>query len=67
MPASCGYRFEGSYWNNPIGIDRADEPKLLYAFNLLVGHTGILSLTPVLLLGWIGLFRTARSAKGMPG
>ena len=61
------YRFEGSYWNNPIGIDRADEPKLLYAFNLLVGHTGILSQTPVLLLGWIGMIRTARSAESMPG
>jgi len=61
------YRFEGSYWNHPIGIDRADEPKLLYAFNLLVGHTGILSLTPVLWLGWIGMIRTARSAEGLPG
>jgi hypothetical protein len=58
------YRFPGSYWRNPGGIDRADEPKLLYAFNLLVGHTGILSLTPVLLLGWIGMGRTARSDSG---
>jgi hypothetical protein len=54
------YRFPGSYWNDPTGIDRADEPKLLYACNLLVGHTGILSLTPVLLLGWIGMVRTSR-------
>ena len=61
------YRFEGSYWNNPIGIDRAEEPKLVYAFNLLVGHTGILSLTPVLLLGWVGMIRMARSAEGMRG
>ena len=56
------YRFEGSYWHNPTGLDRAEEPKLLYAFNLLFGHTGILSLTPVLALGWIGMVRTARHA-----
>jgi hypothetical protein len=52
------YRFAGSYWRNPDGLDRADEPKLLYALNLLIGHTGILSLTPVLVLGWIGMVRT---------
>jgi len=61
------YRFAGSYWHNPVGIDLADEPKLLYAFNLLVGHTGILSLTPVLVLGWIGMVRGARAVRGAPG
>jgi len=55
------YRFAGSYWRNPGGTDRANEHKLLYAFNLLAGHTGILSLTPVLVLGWIGMVR--RSAR----
>jgi hypothetical protein len=54
------YQFAGSYWRNPVGIDAADEHKLAYAANLLVGHTGILSLTPVLLLGWIGMVRTVR-------
>jgi hypothetical protein len=52
------YRFAGSYWLNPGGVDRADEHKLVYAFHLLVGHSGILSLTPALLLGWIGAVRT---------
>jgi hypothetical protein len=52
------YRFAGSYWLNPAGIDRTGEHKLVYAVNLLVGHTGILSLTPALLVGWIGMVRT---------
>ena len=51
------YEFEGSYWLTPAGIDLADDPKPVYAFHLLAGHTGILSLTPVLLLGWIGMMR----------
>lgn len=59
------YRFAGSYWRDPRGLDRADEHKLLYAFNLLAGHTGILSLTPVLLLGWIGMVRTTTRSEGM--
>lgn len=58
------YEFAGSYWLAPQGIDLADEPKLLYATNLLVGHTGILSLTPVLLIGWIGMVRTAARVSG---
>ena len=53
------YQFAGSYWLNPGAIDRAAEHKLVYATHLLVGHTGILSLTPALLLGWIGMVRTA--------
>ena len=58
------YKFADSYWLNPQGIDRADENKLRYAVNLLVGHTGILSLTPVLLLGWTGMVRTAMRSPG---
>lgn len=58
------YEFAGSYWLNPARTDLADEHKLVYAFNLLVGHTGILSMTPVLLLGWIGMVRTAARGHG---
>jgi hypothetical protein len=58
------YEFAGSYWLNPTRTDRADEHKLVYAANLLVGHTGILSMTPVLLLGWIGMVRTAARGHG---
>ncbi len=58
------YLYPGSYWRQPWGVDRADESTLVYAGHLLVGHTGILSLTPVLLLGWIGMVRTA--SRGTP-
>lgn len=57
------YLFPGSYWRYPTGLDRAQEPVLVYAFNLLAGHSGILSLTPVLLLGWIGMVRTAAATR----
>ena len=60
------YRFEGSYWNNPTGINRAEEPKLLYALNLLVGHRGSVA-DALLLLGWAGMIRMARSAEGLRG
>jgi hypothetical protein len=53
------YQFAGASLEAPIGIEAADDGKLVYAFHLLAGHTGILSLTPVLLLGWIGMGRTA--------
>ena len=58
------YDFEGSYFSAPVGLDTADEPKIIYAMHLLVGHMGILSLTPVLLLGWIGMVRTTRDPHG---
>jgi hypothetical protein len=56
------YEFAGSYWLEPAQIDLANETKVIYAAHLLVGHAGILSLTPVLLLGWIGMIRT--TARG---
>jgi hypothetical protein len=56
------YTYADSYWLHPVGIDAADENKIIYAANLLVGHTGILSLTPALLLGWIGMVRTSLGA-----
>ncbi len=61
------YQFAGSYWRNPPGIDRAEEHKLLYAFNLVFGHTGILSLSPVLVLGWIGMVRSTGRSAGRGG
>ena len=61
------YRFADSYWLNPAGIDTVDENKIIYAAHLLIGHTGILSLTPALLLGWLGMVRTAiRAADASP-
>ena len=55
------YEYVGSHWakrhNVPRepGIDFIDEPKEVYAFNLLIGHHGLFSLTPLWLLSLIGM------------
>ncbi len=42
-----------SYWLHRQGIDRGEPSKADYALHVLIGHHGILSLTPVWLLsGW---------------
>jgi hypothetical protein len=55
------YEFAGSHWSKlhnvprEPGIDFIDEPKEVYAFNFLIGHHGLFSLTPVWLLALAGL------------
>jgi hypothetical protein len=49
---SKAFKFEGSYWKRPDGIDALDESKLLYAFNILFGHHGFFIMTPILLFGF---------------
>ncbi|MEN6458438.1 MAG: hypothetical protein ABFC63_05865 [Thermoguttaceae bacterium] len=44
-----------SYWNEPKGLDRGEPSPKMYAANVLVGHHGLLSLTPVWLLSLVGL------------
>jgi hypothetical protein len=56
------YEFPGSYWSRKRGIDAAADPVWLSAFHLLLGHHGILSLTPVFLLSLAGMLRWKRSA-----
>lgn len=58
------YEYEGSHWAKrhlipkPTGIDFIDEPKHVYAFNLLFGHHGLFSLTPIFLLALTRLTTT---------
>ncbi len=58
------YEYEGSHWRNVAdlenprhSIDWANrfEDKPTYALNLLVGHRGVFSLTPVFVLTLVGL------------
>jgi hypothetical protein len=56
------YEYEGSHWVPPgvykRGIDfarRNGETRATYAFHLLIGHHGIFSLTPVMLLAVAGM------------
>jgi hypothetical protein len=55
------YQYEGSYWREPRGIDAASEPKWFYLFNLLLGHHGIFSLTPLFLIAFYGMLRPGQS------
>jgi hypothetical protein len=71
------YEYEGSHWRNlpdqsKRGIDWAKnkESRGAYAFHLLLGHHGWLSLTPVYLLGLGGMMLSVwrlRAGSDQPG
>ena len=44
-----------SYWKYPAGIDKGEASVGRYAFNVLIGHHGIFSLTPIWLLAIPGV------------
>ena len=48
------YDYKDSYWLDPKGIDEGEEWTALYAANMLVGHHGFFSLTPVWVLSVVG-------------
>jgi hypothetical protein len=48
-------KFE-SYWRNPKGVDIGEPSRVKYALHALVGHHGIVSLTPIWLLAIPGMF-----------
>jgi hypothetical protein len=50
------YAYPGSYWlpENLRGVDVGESSPLVYAFNCLIGHHGLFSLTPIWLLSAIG-------------
>jgi len=43
-----------SYWNHPVGLDAGEPSVGRYALNVLVGHHGIFSLTPLWLMSLCG-------------
>ena len=43
--------FKGFHFKNAGGIDGLREPKHIYAFNVLIGHHGVFSMTPLFLFG----------------
>ncbi len=51
------YEYEGSYWTpeNKAGVDKGEASRAAYAFNSLLGHTGVFSLTPIWLLSIVGI------------
>ena len=50
------YVHEGipSYWSNPQGLDANTESTATYFFHCVLGHHGLLSMTPIYLLTLIG-------------
>jgi hypothetical protein len=55
------HQYTGSYfWKRRAGIDALREPKYLYAFHALIGHHGLLSMTPLFLFSLAGLARNLR-------
>ncbi len=64
------YEFEGSHWLTPLEYDwfnKHPEPKWLYLFHLTLGHHGIISLSPVILVSLYGAHRAAwrRNPRGL--
>lgn len=51
------YRFEGSYWQNPKGLDAIHPDRGPYIFHMFLGFRGLFSMTPILLLGLVSFFR----------
>ena len=49
-----------SYWANPRDLDASQETPLVYLFHCVLGHHGLLSLTPVLCLSICGWMMTLR-------
>ncbi|HUS37994.1 MAG TPA: hypothetical protein VMX74_01005, partial [Pirellulales bacterium] len=45
-------------------VDRGEQSRALYAVHCLVGHHGILSLTPVWLISLLGVFMLSRNREG---
>jgi len=60
------YRYEGSYWQNPQGLDAVHPNKWVYIFNLLLGYKGLFFMTPLLalgLVGWVGILKKDANSK----
>lgn len=62
------YVHEGvaSYWSTPRDLDANTETWPVYLFHCILGHHGLLSLSPVLLLTLLGWMCWLRRAMGTP-
>ena len=61
------YDYTGSHWmKEKTGVDAGEPSKFVYAVHCLVGHHGILSLTPIWLLSLGGVFLLASRHRNVP-
>jgi hypothetical protein len=51
-----------SYWRDPQGLDRGEASRLVYGLHVLIGHHGVLSLTPIWLLSVWGAWMWMRGS-----
>ncbi|MFM2093085.1 MAG: hypothetical protein RIS70_209, partial [Planctomycetota bacterium] len=60
------YRYEGSYWvpENLQGVDRGEPNVGTYLFQVVIGHHGILSLTPIWFFAIAGAWLWHRRNQG---
>ena len=49
------YQGVPSYWMSPRGLDKGNESPLVYFLHCTIGHHGLITLTPLLLLTMIGV------------
>jgi hypothetical protein len=61
------YNYDGSYWHDRQGIDQGEKSAAVYSLHTLIGHHGILSLTPIWWVSLLGgghwLFRGQRHKR----
>ena len=57
------YKYSGSYWLWPHGIDAMHEPKIVYGFNLLIGSHGLFLYTPILFFSFYGIKKIIFNAQ----
>ena len=55
--------FKQFYFRQAGGIDGLREPKLLYAYNTLIGHHGLFSMTPLYCFGFYELVRSLSARR----
>lgn len=57
------YDYAGTYWTPEAktGVDRGEPSRAVYAFHVILGHHGLLSLTPFYFLTIAGAWRMLRS------
>jgi hypothetical protein len=60
------YEFDGSYWSSDkiAGVDRGEPSRWAYAFHALLGHHGVLSLTPIWLIASVGILQWLARGTG---
>lgn len=60
------YEYPGTYWKDGVrkGVDKGEPSRLVYFLQMMIGHHGIFSLTPLWILMPIGIYTGLRHGPG---